>query len=200
MLCQNIHLHEGLLTLYSANKATGVFSSSATRCPCCSRGWDLCAGAVICNVCVSPCMYICAHADTYVCVCVCVSMCVTACKFLWECESLYLCVWACVPLCITNCNPQQTGTKILALWAVWLKLFMLCHCELSSQPYRLCAVTVKRSQKHAPCRAMLCVVACPLHVTVASYFLHVTVKSAPFLSHTQRERLNATIISVKNDR
>ncbi len=93
---------------------------------------------------------------------------------------------ACVPLCITNCNPQQTGTKISALWAVWLKLFMLCHCELSPQSYRLCAVTVKCSQKHAPCRAMLCVVACPLHVTVASYFLHVTVKAALCLSHAKR--------------
>lgn len=39
-------------------------------------------------------------------------------------------VLAC-PFCISNCKPQQTGTKILALWAVWLKLFMPCHCELS---------------------------------------------------------------------
>lgn len=134
----------------SVNKTIGVFPSSTTRCPSWSRGWDLCA----CVVCVHTC--VCIFVVMQIHVCVCLSVCVWLHVSFYVRVSLVCPYGTCVPLCITNSNPQQTGTKILALRAVWLTLFMPRHCELSPQPYRLCAVTVKFFQKHAPCHAMLC--------------------------------------------
>lgn len=45
-------VEENLSKLTSAIKATNAFSSSATRCPSCSRGWDLCACTDISCVCL----------------------------------------------------------------------------------------------------------------------------------------------------
>lgn len=82
-------------------------------------------------------------ASLYLCVCACtfspMQICVYPKVSVWPLFNFnFVCLSRGVLLCrMYNCNSQQTGTKISALWAVWLKVFMLCHCEPSPKPYNL---------------------------------------------------------------
>lgn len=82
-------------------------------------------------------------ASLYLCVCACtfspMQICVHPKVSVWPLFNFnFVCLSRGVLLCrMHNCNSQQTGTKTSALWAVWLKVFMLCHCEPSPKPYNL---------------------------------------------------------------
>jgi len=97
---------------------------------------------------------------------------------VFGCVQTFVCVQACEPLC--SAYPQQTGTQILALWAAWLKLFMLCHCDLSLHS------PITSVQKPPPCHAMLCVVA---SLCMSLLHLAATVNlSLHNSAHTQRRQ------------
>lgn len=123
------------------------------------------------------------------CMCVCVSV------FAWLPVSFCVCVilQARGPLCITNCcNPQQTGTKISTLWAVWLKLFMPRHCEPSPPPP--CS-NRKVRQKHTAL-VMQCYTCCGVP-SACHCFFYLTLWMSLFTRHIQHEWLSATIKSAK---
>lgn len=118
-------------------------------------------------------------ASLYLCVCACtfapMQICVYPKVSVWPLFNFnFVCLSRGVLLCrMHNCNPQQTGTKISALWAVWLKVFMICHCEPSPKPYNLFC---------NKCHAVLCVVARPC-MSLWSECLHLN--SALFHPHSK---------------